>query len=362
MSNGLGIERFRDPTRYVPDDDLIAAVQVAIMLRQPLLLTGEPGTGKTQLAAWVAHKVERPLIRFVAKSTTSATDLLYRFDAVREFRESQRVEGTIKATHPRRYLTFQGLGRAIALTYPMDALEMKAAWDEEANCLPAQQVSREAKQTASVVLVDEIDKAPRDVPNDLLAEFETGEFLIPELNVRLKIQDGLHPIVIATSNSEKALPDAFLRRCIFHHISIPTTGRLQTIIRQQLPSLDLNEPFARDALELFDKLNKPSSELPLRKKPSLSELLGLLLFISDRTSLPDRGILREGDEELPAVFRRIGLKSGLANQDLGTASRNAAFSQLLSILFKTKDDQDAAREWLCEQWNLPKEIIVPVVM
>src|SRR6478736_2031681 len=119
MSGGIspsGIERFRDPARYVPDDDLVAAVQVATMLRQPLLLTGDPGSGKTQLAAWVAHKLRRPLIPFVAKSTTSATDLLYHFDAVREFRESQKIEGGIKATHPRQYLTFQGLGRAIALT------------------------------------------------------------------------------------------------------------------------------------------------------------------------------------------------------------------------------------------------------
>jgi MoxR-like ATPase len=357
QGSALGIERFRDPARYMPDEGLVAAVQVAILLRQPLLLTGDAGTGKTQLAAWVAHKLDRPLIRFVAKSSTSATDLLYQFDAVREFRESQRVGDVIRGADRRHYLAFQGLGRAIALTYAMDTPEMVAVWDEEANRLPGENKSRDRKATASVVLVDEIDKAPRDVPNDLLTEFETREFFIPEFRVRLQVQGGLQPIVIATSNSEKSLPDAFLRRCIFYHIEMPTGDRLRKILQEQLPALNLDAAIVSDALELFDRLQGPNPDLILRKRPSLPELLGLLLVITDRPTVPEAVVLAGKTDAAPALLKRHGLRGGLTSSELGLGSARVALSQMLSILFKTKDDQDAAREWLREIWVLPAELV-----
>jgi MoxR-like ATPase len=335
----------------------VAAVQVAILLRQPLLLTGDPGTGKTQLAAWVAHKLSRPLICFVAKSSTSATDLLYQFDAVREFRESQRIGGVVGGEDRRQYLAFQGLGRAIALTYAMDTPEMAAVWDEEANRLPGESTSRDRKATPSVVLVDEIDKAPRDVPNDLLTEFETGEFFIPEFRVRLRVQDGLQPIVIATSNSEKALPDAFLRRCVFYHVEMPSGDRLHQILNGQLPELKLDEAVVRDALDLFNRLQGPSPDLILRKRPSLPELLGLLLVIADRPNISDAVVLAGKADVAPAVLTRYGLRGGLISSELGFGSARVALSQILSILFKTKDDQDAAREWLRELWELPEGLV-----
>jgi MoxR-like ATPase len=349
-----GIERFRDPARYVPDDDLVAAVQVAILLRQPLLLTGDPGAGKTQVAAWLAHKLGRPLIRFVAKSSTSATDLLYHFDAVREFRESQHVGDKVKSE---QYLAFQALGRAIALTYSMDTEEMRAVWDEEANRPPGEPASRRREATASIVLVDEIDKAPRDVPNDLLTEFETGEFFIPELRVRLRVQADRVPIVVATSNSEKALPDAFLRRCVFYHIEMPKGDRLHRILQVQLPELKLESPVVRDALDLFTRLQGPSPELVLRKRPSLPELLGLLLVITDRPNVRESAMLAEKTDAAPALLVQYGLKVGLTSSELGPGAARVVLSQLLSILFKTKDDQDAARDWLRELWQLPEGLI-----
>ena len=348
-----GMDRFRDPDRYEPDEDLIAATRVAIMLRQPLLLTGDPGTGKSQLAVWLARRISRELIRFTAKSTTSAGDLLYRFDAVREFRESQRGGGADR----RRYLTLRAFGRAVALTYPLASPEMEAAWDPEANRPAGAAVDRPPAPTASVVLVDEIDKAPRDVPNDLLVEFDTRAFVVPELDLRLEVQGGLDPIVVATSNSEKALPDAFLRRCVFHHIAMPQAERLEGILRRQLPEIRPNDPLLRDAIELFDALQGDRPELPLRKRPSVPELLGLVAAFAGLLPPGAAGLLPDTAAERRATLRRVGLRAGLRAMPPPVAA--AVLTQLLDVMFKTRDDQEAARDWLRERWELPDSTARP---
>lgn len=356
--------RLRDPHRYLPDEQLAAAAQIAALLRQPLLLTGDPGAGKTQMAAWVALQLGRSLIRFTAKSTTSAQDLLYRFDSVREFRDAQRHRGLDQEPTPTRaYITFEAIGRAIALTYPVEALEMQASWDSEANLQAGETAARPIAATSSVVLIDEIDKAPRDVPNDLLTEFETGEFLVAEARVRLRVQNNLHPLVIVTSNSERALPDAFLRRCIFHHVEMPIKDRLRKIVRSQFPDLPDGGNFETEALEIFDKLYDPETQIALRRRPSVAELLHLLVVhlsfsgVSSSSSSIEGGQMETLTRSGWKIISEQGIRSGLAGLALSSPeTATLIFRQCLAILFKTKEDQDAGREWLCGLWGLPRSL------
>jgi MoxR-like ATPase len=343
----IGTERLLDPAKYVPDPDAEAAVEVAKILHQPLLVTGPPGVGKSQLAAWIAQTENCQLIRFTAKSTTAATDLLYRFDAVRQFRELQIGAIRNEPEPPvSRYLTFQALGRAIALTYAADSSEMKALWDERANRPPGAQRSREHEYScSSVVLIDEIDKAPRDVPNDLLVEFDTKAFQIPEASQELSVQGKLYPIVIATSNSEKALPDAFLRRCIFLNMTIPKPETLRKIIQTQLHEVPEGSPVVTDALQVFDALHSDTdSTLYLRRKPSVAELLGWLLFAAVSTVHA-------------AKFCNQGLREGLKSLPIEEGKR--VFLQWLSILFKTQDDLREGQGWLCREWQLGSSFAPP---
>lgn len=347
-----GMSRFRDPTRYIPDPDLMAAVQVAALLRQPLLLTGDPGTGKSQLADWVGATLKWQVIRYTAKSTSTAGDLLYRFDHVREFRDSQRsAEMPAKS----QYLTFQALGRAIALTYPSDHPDIVSCWNADANQVPGEASLEYREPTRSVVLVDEIDKAPRDVPNDLLAEFDLCEFPIPEIGVRLRVQNDLAPIVIATSNSEKALPDAFLRRCVFYNITMPRGQRLREILARQFPDLNHHgNPLIDDAVELFDALQKTPPELLLRKRPSVPELLGAISVFAGQQVNSAADMLNPVSGKAIDVLQRYGLKEGLNRVNKATAS--ILLTQVVALLFKTRDDQDAARSWLGTRWGLTNAI------
>jgi MoxR-like ATPase len=256
-------ESLDDPRLYLADTPLRHAVNVALALGQPLLVTGEPGTGKTQLAASVAYELSLPSpLVFNAKTTSTAKDLFYRYDALRHFHDVQvrkqfaGVEG---------YITYEALGMAILLS-------MEPA---HANPYLPKQL-QDKGPTRSVVLIDELDKAPRDLPNDVLNEIENMSFTVTESGQTFAADARFRPILILTSNSEKNLPDAFLRRCIFYHIPFPTPERLRAIIQQRLaPSLGFGEQMLENAIRHFEKIRS----LPLKKKPATAECLAWLQIL-----------------------------------------------------------------------------------
>lgn len=232
---------------YIASPALRNAVNVAIALGQPLLVTGEPGTGKTQLAYSVAYELNlgTPLI-FNTKTTSVAIDLFYRYDSIAHFRNAQfRKEGDINIDD---FVSYEALGKAILLSQ--------------------QQAQR------AVVLIDEIDKAPRDFPNDLLFELERFRFTVKESGQSYQAQSEHRPIVIMTSNSEKGLPDAFLRRCVYFHIPFPDRYDLERIIEARLqfnPEFDLPA-----AVEHFEQIRHAE----LRKKPATAELLNWIYVLN----------------------------------------------------------------------------------
>ena len=194
-----------DPAKYLLDGDLLDAVNVALLLGQPLLVTGEPGTGKTGLAhriAWELGYSDRALV-FNTKSTSTARDLLYTFDVMGHF-HSPHIPGASKEA--RDYLRFGALGQAIVHSLKLEQVR---------SLLRSQEAEEYPGPRRSVVLIDEIDKAPRDFPNDLLHEIDTMKFRAPELTEHeIAADPALRPVVVITSNSERNLPDAFLRRCV----------------------------------------------------------------------------------------------------------------------------------------------------
>jgi MoxR-like ATPase len=254
------------PENYIADSGLVDACNVALLLGQPLLLTGEPGTGKTQFAASLAWELGYPPpLKFETKSTSIAGDLFYHYDTLKRFQDAQNKKAADNALP---YLTYHALGAAILRTQPPEQV---------APYLPAG--FTHPGQTRSVVLIDEVDKAPRDFPNDLLNELEQLYFRIPELDdIQISANPAFQPIIIITSNSEKDLPDAFLRRCIYYNIPFPNRDRLQEIVTRRLGAMSAgSSPFLDDALNLFDQLRALSSGL--RKKPATAELLGWLLTL-----------------------------------------------------------------------------------
>jgi len=257
------------PEAYLPDDGLVKAVNVALLLGQPLLLTGEPGTGKTQLAYSLAYQLGLgELLKFETKSTSTHRDLFYIYDALGRFHAAQAAQLGEKNTQKRSvdYLTYNALGKAIILTNPPEKIK---------DYLPSDFSYTEPRR--SVVLIDEIEKAPRDFPNDILNEIENMYFRIPELgNVTIKAAENMQPVLILTSNSEKPLPEAFLRRCIYYNIHFPDETRLTDIIEARLGTFS-NSDFIRDALEKFFQLRDGG----LRKKPSTAELLNWLMVLRD---------------------------------------------------------------------------------
>jgi MoxR-like ATPase len=248
-------------------------------LGQPLLLTGEPGTGKTQLAYSVAHELNLPPpLVFNTKTTSTARDLFYRYDALGHFHDSHiktAAASKTKGLDPEQYVTYEALGLAILLS-----LEPRQA----DSFLP--EALRGHGPTRSVVLIDEIDKAPRDLPNDVLNEMEYMSFQVRETGRAFLASAGYRPIVILTSNSEKNLPDAFLRRCIFYHIPFPERSRLKEIVLRRLL---LGNNFTSDmldrALQHFEEIRK----LELRKKPATAELLAWLRILQKSGVTPAVG-------------------------------------------------------------------------
>lgn len=255
--------KFTGTQKYVATNELSTAVNAAVSLQRPLLIKGEPGTGKTLLAEEVAASLGMPLISWHIKSTTKAQQGLYEYDAVSRLRDSQL--GDDRVHDIANYIKRGKLWEAFTAD---------------------QQV---------VLLIDEIDKADIEFPNDLLLELDRMEFFVYETGETIKAVN--RPIVIITSNNEKELPDAFLRRCFFHYINFPDRDTMQQIVDVHFP--ELKKRLVDEALEIFFELRKVPG---LKKKPSTSELIDWLkLLLSD--DIPDEILTnRDPTKAIPPLY------------------------------------------------------------
>jgi MoxR-like ATPase len=278
------------PADYKPSPGLVDAVNVALVLERPLLLTGEPGTGKSQLAFSVAWQlaargqlnVTSPHVeRFEAKSTSVARDLFYSFDTLGRF----HAEYSKSSTNNADYITYNALGRALLKAQPFQKVADLVGSD-----------FAHSGPLRSVVLIDEIDKAPRDFPNDLLNEIDQMFFRVQELkNVRVGgldvIPEDCRPIVIITSNSEKNLPDPFLRRCIYFDIPYPTPDDLRAILVARLDALadaGPNGPLAKDATTFFFQLKDTKATSYKLSPAELIQWLAYMIHCGARADRPLR--------------------------------------------------------------------------
>ncbi|MEW4982642.1 MAG: MoxR family ATPase [Cycloclasticus sp.] len=239
-------KQFEGTNQYIATEELSMAVNAAITLERPLLIKGEPGTGKTQLALEVAKSLGAPLIEWHIKSTTKAHQGLYEYDAVSRLRDSQLGDDRV---HDIANYIVKG-----------------KVWDAFAS------------EKRAVLLIDEIDKADIEFPNDLLQELDRMEFFVYETKELVKAKN--RPLIIITSNNEKELPDAFLRRCFFHYIRFPELETMQQIVNLHFPSL--KKDLLAEALSIFFDVREISG---LKKKPSTSELLDWIkLLLSEELS------------------------------------------------------------------------------
>lgn len=229
--------QYQGSTDYVAAPELKQIVNVSLNIGRPLLIKGEPGTGKTLLASSIAKSLNRPLIRWNIKSTTKAVDGLYFYDTVQRLNDSRFGDGEVADI--KRYIKLGKLGEAFTASEPV------------------------------VLLIDEIDKADLEFPNDLLAEIDEMRFYIPETDEEISAQH--RPMVVITSNNEKELPDAFLRRCVFHFIEFPDPNRMAEIVHVHFPNIE--KDLLQAALTKFYRIR---SQTELKKPPSTSELIDWL--------------------------------------------------------------------------------------
>ena len=255
--------KFEGTERYVATDDLMVAVNAAVTLARPLLVKGEPGTGKTQLAEEIAAALDKPLHRWHIKSTTKAQHGLYEYDAVSRLRDSQLGEAKV---HDIANYIVKG--------------RMWEAFDSDVQ---------------AVLLIDENDKADIEFPNDLLLELDRMEFFVHETRRLIKARH--RPIVVITSNNEKELPDAFLRRCFFHFIRFPDADTMTRIVAVHFP--DLKRELLSEALNAFYRVR----DVPgLKKKPSTSELLDWLKLLLAEDVPPEALRADDPRKSLPPLY------------------------------------------------------------
>ena len=259
MKRKANLMRFDGTKDYVATEDLTVAVNAAITLERPLLVKGEPGTGKTELARQIAGALDLPLMEWSVKSTTRAQQGLYEYDAVSRLRDSQLGDERVKDV--------------------ANYIKKGKLWDD---------FDADGKV---VLLIDEIDKADIEFPNDLLQELDQMSFFVYETGEVIKAKQ--RPIVIITSNNEKELPDAFLRRCFFHYIQFPDADTMQQIVNVHFP--DIKKSLVREALTQFYELRDTTG---LKKKPSTSEVLDWLkLLMSEDLSAAD--LKADANDALP---------------------------------------------------------------
>jgi len=266
-------DQFQGTDTYIVSDDLRHSVNVAVALQRPLLLRGEPGTGKTLLAENMAHALGLPLIRWHVKSTTKAKDGLYVYDTVQRLHDSRFGDGDVKDIE--HYIKYGPLGLALA------------------------------SDSRVVLLIDEIDKADIEFPNDLLLELDAMRFRVDETGREIIARE--RPIVVITSNNEKELPDAFLRRCVFHFIDFPTRELMQRIVRVHHP--DVEDKVLDQAIEVFYGLRATPR---LRKRPSTSELIDWICALKKAGvdlgrvggGIPFLGTLLKTEQDVELVGRR----------------------------------------------------------
>lgn len=267
-------QQFSGTQEYVASEQLMASVNVAIALQKPLLIKGEPGTGKTMLAEAVAKALGKRLIIWNIKSTTKAQDGLYMYDTIQRLYDGQfGEEGVDDIAH---YIKLGKLGEAFE------------------------------SEEQVILLIDEIDKADLEFPNDLLWELDQMEFYIHETKRTVKAKQ--RPIVIITSNAEKELPDAFLRRCIFHYIDFPDEELMEEIVRTHYPNVE--DILLKNAMQVFYAIRQLRD---IRKKPSTSELIdwinalqiGGISADEIREKLPFIGVVIKKDEDLETVRQKL---------------------------------------------------------
>ncbi len=292
---------------YIPAPGQEHALNAAIQLRQPLLLTGEPGTGKTEMARWALEYLGAKnegaywpqVLKFNTKTTSKATDLFYIYDALSHF-QAANLRGE-RAARTEEFIELQPFGKAIAFSDPRPEFTEKF------------RLQLSDKPLSTVVLIDEVDKAPRDFTNDLLDEMENFRFAIKELpGFQAQKGDQANIVVILTSNSEKNLPDAFLRRCAFFHLEFPKGERLRQIVETHLGAISADRQTRYDELIAFFEDARAKS---VRKKPATAELIAWLNILGLG------GYWQENDE----------------------ARRREMLRDNLPFLVKTKDDLEAVR-------------------
>ncbi len=255
-------QRFHGTDRYIATEDLAIAVNAAVTLGRPLLIKGEPGTGKTQLAEEIARSLDKPLLQWHIKSTTKAQQGLYEYDAVARLRDSQL--GDERVHNIANYIVRGPLWEAFE------------------------------QDRQPVLLIDEIDKADIEFPNDLLRELDRMEFYVYETKQTVVARH--RPIIVITSNNEKELPDAFLRRCFFHYIRFPDKETMAEIVDVHFPGL--KKALLKEALEAFYRLR----DVPgLKKKPSTSELLDWLKLLLAEDISPEALISDDRRKMLPPM-------------------------------------------------------------